>query len=143
MTPEEFYEKWEPADWPAISPSDVTKREFMEDLASLVIASGEDVALSEPEEETEYQKLKCLSCNRTLESDANPNPFVVSPVYGGVRFRTNGNYGSDVFDPMPVNCEDMLEVVVCDNCLKKKASRVTVIKNIRRKTTATREEFKP
>lgn len=137
MTPEEFWEKWEPADWPAIGPSKETKREFMHDLQSLVTESADTTT------ESEYQRLKCICCNRVVESEANPNPFVVSPVYGGLRFRTYGNYGSSVFDPMPVECEDMLEIVICDQCIKKKASRVTVIKNVRRKTTATREEFKP
>jgi hypothetical protein len=39
MTKEEFWEKWEPCDWPSIVPSEKMKREFMEDLDKLIAAA--------------------------------------------------------------------------------------------------------
>jgi hypothetical protein len=62
-------------------------------------------------------KTNCIVCNTEVENwdiaypEDNPQ---VHPI-GGTVFRTYGNYGSSVFDPMDAS---YLEVVVCDRCLK-------------------------
>jgi len=106
----------------------------------------------------EYCKFNCMCCNRIVEGDVDENPLVIhiqgvgveqiislglldSPVYNGLIFRATGNFGSTVFDPMPIGIEEILQVVICDDCMKKKAKRVTRIHNIQREITAERGEF--
>ena len=54
---------------------------------------------------------KCLVC----EKDVNTDTW---HVYNATIWKTHGNYGSSVYDPMSENT--YLEAVVCDECLKKK-----------------------
>ena len=84
-----------------------------------------------------------MCCNKIVEGDVDENPLVISPVYNGLIFRSTGNFGSTVFDPMPIGVEEILQVVICDDCMKKKAKRVTRIHNIQREMTAERGEFTP
>lgn len=79
----------------------------------------------------------CEGCGRS------PNPMVILPIYGGLVFRSTGNYGSTVFDPMPTKKKEMLQVVICDLCIKTKARRVTHIYKIKENVTAESKEFKP
>lgn len=62
-------------------------------------------------------KTNCIICSTEVENwdEAYPadNPQV-HPINGTV-FRTYGQYGSTVFDPMDAS---YLEIVVCDSCLK-------------------------
>lgn len=92
---------------------------------------------------SEYHKFNCMCCNRILEGNVHDNPLIISPVYNGLIFRSTGNFGSTVFDPMPIDTEEILQVVICDDCMKKKAGRVTWLHNIRREETAERGEFNP
>ena len=92
---------------------------------------------------SEYVRLNCMCCNRIVEGDVNENPLIISPVYNGLIFRATGNFGSTVFDPMPIGVEEILQVVICDDCMKKKAKRVTRIHNIQREMTAECGEFNP
>ena len=84
-----------------------------------------------------------MCCNKIVEGDVDENPLVISPVYNGLIFRSTGNFGSTVFDPMPIGVEEILQVVICDDCMKKKAKRVTRLHNIRREATAEAEPFDP
>lgn len=85
--------------------------------------------------------VQCFCCNRTLEAESTDNPIVITPVYDGLIFRSTGNYGSTVFDPMPIGVEEMLQVIICDDCIKTRAKRVTRIHNIQRDVTADVEPF--
>jgi len=91
----------------------------------------------------EYVRFNCMCCNKIVEGDVDENPLVISPVYNGLVFRATGNFGSTVFDPIPIGVEEILQVVVCDDCMKKKAKRVTRLYNIKREMTAERGEFNP
>ncbi len=62
----------------------------------------------------------CISCDKQLRSSRD-NSTLMPTDYGpssGVIFYTTGNYGSSVFDS--IMGEEKLEIVVCDECLKKK-----------------------
>lgn len=63
------------------------------------------------------KETNCIICEVAVENwvDAYPdNSSVVHPLDGTV-FRTYGNYGSTVFDPMDAS---YLEIVLCNSCLK-------------------------
>ena len=66
-------------------------------------------------------KINCIICAAELENWGvyPPNKTVVHPI-GGTAFRTYGNYGSGVFDPMDAS---YLDIVVCDQCLKARLDR--------------------
>lgn len=92
--------------------------------------------------------MNCICCNRVVETEllSTSNPLVIYPAYGGLLFRSSGNYGSTVFDPMaflPGRKEEVLQVMICDECIKKNAKRVKLIHNIKRTTTSELGEFKP
>lgn len=90
-------------------------------------------------------EVKCFCCDKWLSVeffDSN-NPLTINPVYDGLIFRTTGNFGSKIFDPMPIGVEEFLQVVVCDDCIKNKAKWVTRIHNIQRNTTSEAGEFNP
>ncbi len=91
-------------------------------------------------------KFKCICCDRVLDAELSDNPMATYPIYDGLIFRAMGNYGSTVFDPMPFmkgRKEEILQVIICDDCIKKKADQVMRIYNIRREATAESEGFKP
>ena len=85
----------------------------------------------------------CICCGNGFATESSDNPIDIFSVYGGLIFRSTGNYGSHVFDPMPTQKEEMLQVIICDECIRKNASRVKRIHNIKRKVTAKIEKFKP
>lgn len=87
------------------------------------------------------EQLKCFCCDCILEAELTDNPLVITPVYDGLIFRATGNYGSTIFDPMPRRKEEMLQVIICDACIKSKTKGVTRIYNIKSKTTAESVEF--
>ncbi len=85
----------------------------------------------------------CISCGNGFATESSDNPIDIFPVYGGLIFRSTGNYGSQVFDPMPTRRKEMLQVIICDNCIQKKSYLVKLIHNIKRGATAEIKEFKP
>ena len=84
----------------------------------------------------------CICCGNGFATESSDNPINIFAVYGGLIFRSTGNYGSQVFDPMPIREEEMLQVIICDRCIRKNTSRVMRIHNIKRKATAEVEPFK-
>jgi len=91
---------------------------------------------------SEYTRLNCFCCNRIVDSEMPENPMVIGIAYRALLFRATGNYGSSVFDP-PHECPEILQIVICDDCLKKKAKRVTRLYNIEHEATAECGEFIP
>ncbi len=85
--------------------------------------------------------INCFSCRSIVNVEPGDDPTGNYPVYGGLIFRSTGNYGSTVFDPMPTGREEVLRIIICDNCIKKNSSCVTHIYKIRRSVTADTEEF--
>jgi hypothetical protein len=61
--------------------------------------------------------LPCMICGRDLKAAA---PGSQNQPSGGTYFLTYGNYGSTVFDPLGVS---VLEISVCDGCLRERAGR--------------------
>jgi len=66
-----------------------------------------------------YFILRCISCDKKLKeimspSDNHPNDACA--------FKSYGNYGSTIFDPM--SDSEFLEINVCDECLKRKRDQV-------------------
>lgn len=89
-------------------------------------------------------KVQCICCDKLLDTEFfQDDLFVLSPVYDGLIFRASGNYGSTVFDPMPIGQEEYLQVIICDDCIRRKAKRVTRIHDIKRSVTSEAEEFIP
>jgi hypothetical protein len=65
----------------------------------------------------------CLLCGQKLEGELGLDKFgeVITPLYGGVVWRTTGNYGSAVYDVMPSDGAEFIEAYICDLCMQKKA----------------------
>lgn len=89
------------------------------------------------------KRYHCICCNKVLEGENVENPLTISAVYGGLIFRATGNYGSTIFDPMPIGIEEILQVIICDDCVKRQAKRVVRLHNIKRETTADVGKFEP
>lgn len=90
--------------------------------------------------------IRCFCCGKVIETETADDPMTIGTAYGGLWFRSGGNYGSTIFDPMffiPGRSEEWLQIVICDICVKTHAKRVTRIHNIKRKTTAESGEFTP
>lgn len=62
-------------------------------------------------------KINCIVCQSEVDNwdIAYPKDAIQVHPIGGTVFRTYGNYGSTVFDPMNAS---YLEIVVCNDCLK-------------------------
>ena len=78
----------------------------------------------------------CICCGNILEAESNDEPLTISGIYGGLIFRSVGNFGSTIFDPMPTQREEMLQVIICDECIKNYINLVSHIRNIDRLVTA-------
>jgi len=63
------------------------------------------------------------------------------PVYGGLIFRANGNFGSTVFDP--ITEDKRLIIYVCDECVVNNIDKVDLIYDIENKTKAKQKPFNP
>lgn len=87
--------------------------------------------------------VRCFCCDRILEAESTDNPIVIYPVYDGLIFRANGNFGSTVYDPLPRTGggAERLQIIICDDCIRIRAKRVTRIHNIKRNVTADEEPF--
>ena len=85
----------------------------------------------------------CICCNTIVETerDCDDNPLVIGPVYDGLIFRASGNFGSTIFDPMPIGVQEFLEIVICDDCIGDRADRVAWIHSVDTVTTAKTTPF--
>ena len=87
---------------------------------------------------------KCFSCKKTLyldECSMGEEPHEINAVYGGLRFRATGNYGSTIFDPIGDFDEGFLEIIICDKCIAKKKINVQHIYDIKRTETSKTKQF--
>lgn len=68
----------------------------------------------------------CLVCDKAVEVDDDHTQFgdclTIFPVYDGVLCRVYGNFGSTKYDPL--NEDEVLHFVVCDECLVAKADKI-------------------
>jgi hypothetical protein len=67
------------------------------------------------------ETVNCFKCNKELETQDNVClniPNYIGIVYDGIIFRSHGNYGSAIFDPMPGDEKQMIEIYICDDCGK-------------------------
>lgn len=80
--------------------------------------------------------LPCIVCGRELEpafrrpagqEDEIPDWLQHNQPHGGTTFRSRGQYGSTVFDPM--SSYRSLEINVCDPCMLEKAREGRIIHN--------------
>jgi len=76
----------------------------------------------------------CFCCDKKMEVEEPDNPICIHPVYDGLIFRATGNYGSTLFDPITI--EEILQVIICDECVKGRAKRVKHLYNLKRTHTA-------
>ena len=86
-------------------------------------------------------KCICICCDKKLDAELSDNPVVISPVYGGIIFRSTGNYGSSIFDP--ITEEEILQIVICDDCIRNKIKRVIHIYDIQRDVVAQSKPLDP
>ena len=86
---------------------------------------------------------RCFCCDKIVEFEKAESPTTLHPVYEGLWFRASGNFGSTIFDPLPPYKKDseFLQIVICDDCIVKKADRVDWVRNIRSNETADVEPF--
>jgi hypothetical protein len=81
---------------------------------------------------TKYDRV-CFACGKQMktafgESDAfDPHEIPLLSPNDGIYFKSLGNYGSTVYDPL--NDHEYLHIIVCDECLKKNADRICVVKH--------------
>lgn len=87
-------------------------------------------------------RVNCICCNILLEIDEPGDPVNIFPVYGGLIFRSTGNYGSTVFDPMVLKNKEMLQIIICDQCIRKKKRSIVRLYDIKERITAKSKEFK-
>ena len=87
--------------------------------------------------------INCFCCRSVVDIEPGDDPTGAYPVYGGLIFRSTGNYGSTVFDPLPMSREEVLQIIICDECILKDSRFVTRIHNIKRSVTADTEDFIP
>lgn len=81
----------------------------------------------------------CFCCDKKLES-CGPKDDFNSPICDGVYFRTHGNYGSAVFDSCPPDYTQ-LEIYICDECLKKNASKAYEFTEVQRREVLGLKQF--
>jgi len=92
-------------------------------VAQLVIDSGIP---------TKYDRV-CFACGKKMEpafneSDAfDPHEIPLLSPSSGTYFKSLGNYGSTVFDP--INDHMYLHMVICDDCLKAHKDRVCIVRH--------------
>lgn len=80
-------------------------------------------------------KCVCFGCGKELEVEHIDNPATIPPVYCGLVFRSLGNYGSTVFDPISPRCgghkgDSLLQIVICDVCVTGDGKPVMIVYNI-------------
>src|SRR4051812_2798917 len=78
----------------------------------------------------------CLVCKKPLEVDSHSgvNGETYPMVYGGVVFRSDGQYGSTVLDcgaGIPAGWENGIQIIVCDKCLVENAGIINAFRNKR------------
>lgn len=70
-----------------------------------------------------FATLPCICCGKELESvfapDEDGKPLCENQPYAATTFHSYGHYGSTTFDPMDGS---FIEINVCDDCLKERAS---------------------
>lgn len=86
-------------------------------------------------------RVECICCNILLEIDEPGDPMNIFPVYGGLIFRSTGNYGSVAFDPIVLKNKEMLQIIICDHCIRKKKRSIVRLYDIKERITAKSKEF--
>lgn len=85
---------------------------------------------------------KCFCCDKDLNVTNGSDPTIGYPVYGGLWFRSNGNYGSTIFDPHD-DSDEFIRIIICDDCIRKNPEKIEHISNMRTITTAKIRNFRP
>jgi hypothetical protein len=73
----------------------------------------------------EYTKINCIACNKELDNweyEGRGGVMVEVHPMRGLHFRTQGHYGSSIFDPMAEPLS--LDVAICDLCVMKNLDKV-------------------
>ena len=74
------------------------------------------------------KKFVCVICDKQLKeygkSKKTDNTDVIPALENAIVCRSWGNFGSSIYDPMPLQHEEFLEFYICDNCCKKKAEKI-------------------
>lgn len=87
---------------------------------------------------SEIVEVSCFKCGKQIKKEYHNNdPTALSAVHNGLIFRTSGNYGSTIFDPITI--EEYLEVIICDDCCKVNKESIKHISNIKRSQIVTAE----
>lgn len=77
------------------------------------------------------EKAYCFSCNKELQVRRNEDGLAIELVHGfGLFFISHGNYGSRIYDPnlIPGKLLEFIKIIICDECVKKKANLVDRVK---------------
>ena len=84
------------------------------------------------------KRVKCIVCDKILEAESfSGQEYYHTVGMDGVSFQSNGNWGSTVID---MDC-GKIEIIVCDECLIKKASSIDYIYGIGGSMVAKRKKF--
>lgn len=76
------------------------------------------------------QAVRCLSCDKSLPFEGIESGPLISQnaamhplVYGGIVFRSSGQFGSRLLDPID-SADRALQIIICDQCLIQHKARV-------------------
>lgn len=88
---------------------------------------------------------RCFVCDKKMESSVgeffdDPNELLGLPPSGGMSFESCGNYGSTVFDSMT---GANLQIVICDECIKRNAKRIVFFRTHRRTESYNWKRWEP
>jgi hypothetical protein len=101
-------------------------KEQAEFIEKLFVELGVDKLIVDSGLPTKYERV-CFVCGKAMKPSCDescafdPHEIPLLPPSNGTYFRSSGNYGSTVFDPM--TGKKTLHIVVCDDCLNKFKNR--------------------
>lgn len=95
-----------------------------------------EIIVTKNEKPSPNLKTACIVCGKKLEADRHggADAQIFPCIYGGVVFRSTGQFGSTVLDcgfGIPSGWEPFVQIIVCDVCLVKKARTVNTARNKR------------
>lgn len=74
---------------------------------------------------------KCLLCDKAVSVERSLSHESIPVAHNATVWRSHGNYGSSVYDPVRDPFPQFLEVYVCDTCLRSKVESVQHVQIIR------------
>lgn len=82
---------------------------------------------------------KCIICDKLLDQQSpSKNAAEIPMIWDGVVFRSSGQFGSRLND-----CNYEIQIIICDQCLIEKISRIDTITNWIHKNADKKARYEP